>query len=386
MTKINSKKKPHFLKIFILKRIVKNNKIKYNYRKGKIKDVVMKQIGLGFAYKNGKIADISEVDRGLKCECSCPLCGAKLIANKGKKNRHHFKHYRVEECSHYGETLLHLASKQIIKESKEILFPIFDINRGWYSKEKIFSYKQCEEEKKVENIIPDIILYFENNNKIFVEIKVTHEVDEDKIEKLKEIGISTLEIDLSKEIKGREDVLNLEELKEKVLYGKGNRTWVYDKNYKVKQAKYREKQEYEEFLEAMEKIDKEEKRNFYFERAYKRRMKIYNDSIKGLLRKNKFGDLYGFFFLEEENEEVMVTFEQMKSTKCESLRYVLTEYQNGNYRYALSKMGALFENKGKLTGDITITENKVKVEIIKESRLKNWEYEIRVKKPNPKKL
>ncbi len=45
----------------------------------------MKQIGLGFAYKNGEIADISEVDRGLKCECSCPLCGAKLITNKGKK-------------------------------------------------------------------------------------------------------------------------------------------------------------------------------------------------------------------------------------------------------------------------------------------------------------
>lgn len=241
----------------------------------------MVQNGLAFAYKDGKIVDISEVEKGLACDCICPVCGAKLIANKGNKNRHHFKHYRVEECKNYGETLLHLAGKQIIMENKEIILPNFNIHNGDYSLYEKFRYIKAQEEVKVDGIIPDIIIYFKNNKKIFVEIKVTHEVDEEKFKKLKQIGISTLEIDLSFLLNRNDSSLNLNELKELVLYKKYNKEWVYDKNYDNNMKAYQNQIEYEKFLKAMEIIDKEQHRHHNFKMAQKERLNTYDKSIKG---------------------------------------------------------------------------------------------------------
>ena len=52
-------------------------------------------------------------------------------------------------------------------------------------------------EKKVENIIPDVIIWDESD-KIHIEILVTHKVDVQKIEKIVKLGIKVIEIDLSK--------------------------------------------------------------------------------------------------------------------------------------------------------------------------------------------
>ena len=58
----------------------------------------MKKSVMTYALKDNVLTCISDVESGLKCGCICPQCHSVLIAHKGKKNIHHFKHYNSKEC------------------------------------------------------------------------------------------------------------------------------------------------------------------------------------------------------------------------------------------------------------------------------------------------
>lgn len=73
-----------------------------------------KQFNLLYGLRKGTLVHISEVESGLKCECKCPSCDAKLVARKGKKNKHHFAHHATDNCKYGYETSLHFAVKEII--------------------------------------------------------------------------------------------------------------------------------------------------------------------------------------------------------------------------------------------------------------------------------
>ena len=42
--------------------------------------------------ESGGLAHVSEVENGLKCACTCPVCDGALIARQGKIKEHHFAH------------------------------------------------------------------------------------------------------------------------------------------------------------------------------------------------------------------------------------------------------------------------------------------------------
>lgn len=68
--------------------------------------------------ENNHFVHIADVDRGKKCNCVCLECGSPLIASKGSKRQHHFKHAVENECK--GESVIHRAAKQMIRERKQI--------------------------------------------------------------------------------------------------------------------------------------------------------------------------------------------------------------------------------------------------------------------------
>ena len=55
-------------------------------------------------------------------------------------------------------------------------------------------------ERKLGDIVPDVILDIDGQQ-LMVEIAVTHFIDEVKGEKIRELDVSTIEIDLSKLVK-----------------------------------------------------------------------------------------------------------------------------------------------------------------------------------------
>jgi len=70
-----------------------------------------------------ELKHISEVKKGKKCQCRCPACGAKLIAKKGRRKKHHFAHYFVSECAGGAETALHHYAKLLLLQKRQIKLP-----------------------------------------------------------------------------------------------------------------------------------------------------------------------------------------------------------------------------------------------------------------------
>lgn len=161
----------------------------------------MKKTVMTYALKDNFLTCISDVESGLQCGCICPQCHAVLVAHKGKKNIHHFKHYNSQECEKGYQTSLHLLAKEIISNEKRFVIPpvsySFNYNNKFIDipKAKV-KIDKVELETKTGDIIPDIILY-SGKNILLVEIYVTHKIDDEKLNKIRSLGLSTIEIDLS---------------------------------------------------------------------------------------------------------------------------------------------------------------------------------------------
>ena len=151
---------------------------------------------------NGEPAHISEMERGLKCACTCPMCGSDLVAKQGKVQEHHFAHAKDAECAHAVETALHLAAKDILAKRREIVLPAVEITfphstrRTIIAPEQRYAIESVDVEQKLGAIIPDVIARI-RGRELLVEITVTHGVDGGKLKKIKELGLSCIEIDLS---------------------------------------------------------------------------------------------------------------------------------------------------------------------------------------------
>lgn len=188
-----------------------------------------KQLNLIYAFKDNELTHISQVERGLKCDCVCPSCNATLIARKGERVIHHFAHYNTDLCKYVYETSLHLAAKEIISSAKSLWLPAVYLNfDSGRSKELV---KEATEvtvdgvrlEKGMDDIIPDIIVK-SGGKEFIIEICVTHAIDDVKLKKIANKNISTLEIDLSKEDK----TISKEDLKEVLLENSELKYWRYN--------------------------------------------------------------------------------------------------------------------------------------------------------------
>lgn len=182
-----------------------------------------------YALKDGNIVSIDEVPSGKNCGCVCPACGNKLWARKGEQRMHHFAHEPHTHCEYGYESSLHLAAKDILSRSEKMVIPPIYVEFPQSGKPKEFLYPEKEIdidcvklENRFDGIIPDIVVY-SGNKKLFIEIFVTHPIDDEKLKKLKEQNISTIEIDLSKTGKD----ISVEELADMLLNSSLQKTWKY---------------------------------------------------------------------------------------------------------------------------------------------------------------
>lgn len=178
---------------------------------------------------NGELAHISEVENGLKCRCACPVCDGALVAKQGKIKEHHFAHASGEECRHAAETALHLAAKDILAKRKEIVLPEVEVQfphgtrRTVLAPQRRYPVESAEVEQKTGTIIPDVIVEI-SGRQLLVEVTVTHGVNDDKMRKIRELGLSCLEIDLSDAPRD----LGREELEKIVVDGGARKRWLHN--------------------------------------------------------------------------------------------------------------------------------------------------------------
>lgn len=196
---------------------------------------------LPFGLKNGKLVHVSEVEKGLSCGCVCPSCNHPLVARKGNKTKHHFAHYKGKECGYGLETALHYAAKELLETHKKIVIPKVDLKIGpdnkkhWIlSKEREIVFDEVKLEIYYDGVIPDVLVYVKGKP-LMIEITVTHKTNKEKIQKVKEQGISILEVDLA----DFEREFSIEDLEKEVIYNTANKKWLLNiKSEKIKELAY----------------------------------------------------------------------------------------------------------------------------------------------------
>lgn len=157
----------------------------------------MKNIKLPLALdkRTDRLIHISEIEKedAKNFDFVCPACKTELIARMGNKNIHHFAH--KANCDINGESLVHLLAKKVISENSKIVVPIYNpVTLEWQYIEHQYTF--VESEVMYEDIIPDVVIKVKDRL-IFIEIANTHFIDDEKLQKLKKIGIETWEIAVS---------------------------------------------------------------------------------------------------------------------------------------------------------------------------------------------
>lgn len=191
--------------------------------------------------KDGRVRSVDEVDRGLACECVCPACGERVLARQGEVREWHFAHASGADCAAGAESALHLAAKQVLLESGGMVLPAISVSesmtlpdgrigRGTASRNEVWmDFSSVEVEQPVGTIKPDVVAVL-GRTMLFVEIAVTHFIDADKQSVIDQLGVPTVEIDLSKFVReklGWDDVRNI------VVDGVAHKSWRHVLDHKA---------------------------------------------------------------------------------------------------------------------------------------------------------
>lgn len=185
-------------------------------------------VNLAFGRKaDGTVVHISEVERGLACDCACPTCGVPIVAHK-RKRQHHFKHHRSSESCTYGpETNAHYFAKRLLEVVKWITLPerwaTVDGAARLMQSAMRFDFDEVLVEQRLDRIIPDLIVA-KNGNRLLVEIFVTHRCDDAKIAYIRNLGISAVEVDLSRYRTEQDD-----KVIENAFLTKAPRVWLHNR-------------------------------------------------------------------------------------------------------------------------------------------------------------
>jgi hypothetical protein len=204
-----------------------------------------------YALKANELIHISDVEHGLKCGCSCPACNARLIARKGSIKEHHFAHAQGEDCKRGIESMLHIMAKSILEKENRISVPAVHVltkyidgslfmelhdshldtyhqyvqsQEQFLSEAMIIEFEQAVLEQRVDEFIPDIALYT-GNQCLLVEIRVSHGIDEIKLQRIRNAGISLLEVDLS----AYKNAITERELKDVLVSNSEKKKWIYNR-------------------------------------------------------------------------------------------------------------------------------------------------------------
>ena len=222
---------------------------------------------------SGTMTHVSEVSLGAKCLCFCPKCKQPLEAKKGPIKQHHFAHASRSNCKNATETALHKMAKQIIKEQGEIWLPAYsntieDARLDAMKEPLLCRYSNCSVEEDQGQVRPDLIIRLKGRL-LLVEIFVTHQCDEQKIEILRKLGNSAIEIDLSKIPRD----IDFKQLKELVIE-KAPRNWIFNAKGEELQKIITE----ERVIEKWDKIKALNEQTTKLSKAYERPLASFSPS------------------------------------------------------------------------------------------------------------
>lgn len=192
---------------------------------------------------HGNLVHISSVPSGLACGCYCPSeeCSAQLVARfyKDGSKIDHFSHRPGSACKNPHQarmTELHWAAQIYIAKSKVITTPSHSLtlmkstsygeqiiaSRRIQSSPRKITFDSVDMEKVSGSLRPDLIGYLDGRS-LWIEIKVTHSVGDQKSEKIRSLDQPALEIDLS----SHKDIPLSEKTLSEIIHNPDNCRWIH---------------------------------------------------------------------------------------------------------------------------------------------------------------
>lgn len=176
---------------------------------------------------NGQLITIENAIRGLACNCFCISCGEPVIARKGLIREHHFAHSsQKESCNIQRESLLHLYAKEVIRNKLGLQLPPMPGTSESEDQTSWWDFERVDEEVPQPGFQPDLVAHLIDGSQLFIEIAVTSFIDEEKLARIKTVGIHTVEIDL-RELLFSNQPIPSEEVAALILKQTHNKSWIY---------------------------------------------------------------------------------------------------------------------------------------------------------------
>lgn len=162
-----------------------------------------------FGVAEGQLVHVSGVERGLLCECLCPLCREPLVAKKGEELSHHFSHTSVTSCSPNPESLTHRFAKELIARQLRAVLPALEaraqyenhaghVAEAWGREPlSMFEADSAEvESQEFSDVAPDVLLR-KGHQRLLFEVHFRHPVPEEKVERIELHHWPAVEVSLS---------------------------------------------------------------------------------------------------------------------------------------------------------------------------------------------
>jgi len=196
-----------------------------------------------FGKKAGRLWSARQVESGLACDCTCPGCGARLVArNAGQKRCAHFAHHEQSECAGGFESAVHLMAKQLLSEQCRVVIPAWvgtelmpnppvlsDDDGGRHFGESV---NRPAENRDLERVLTEVwlgdyrpdVAAVDQDGELLIEIRVSHAVGDTKARNVQSEGRRMFEINLSGLTQAQAE--DPEAFEKAVLADPGNRHWI----------------------------------------------------------------------------------------------------------------------------------------------------------------
>ena len=181
--------------------------------------------------QSSRLVFVSEVPRGLACQCRCVVCDEPLIARQGAVREHHFAHASGREpCDAGHESVLHLYAKQVIQDAGSLVVPMDEHVGAILGMPLVQSpavrlpLPRVEVEKALADVRPDLLGHTDLGVAVAIEVAYSSFCDMLKIDAFARLGLPVLEIDLRA---FTPEDFNPQAVKEAVLDSVAGKQWLW---------------------------------------------------------------------------------------------------------------------------------------------------------------
>ncbi len=160
-------------------------------------------LALFAVHSSNRFVHVTEVERGLTCDCRCAVCGEPVIALQGDVREHHFAHNsNTQPCASSYESDLHRFAKRVIIEAHGLVVPV---NKAAVhalgladgdGQRILWACTGVEEEVVIGNRRPDLQAVTTAGASVTIEIAYSSFCDVEKRQDYEAMCLPAMEIDL----------------------------------------------------------------------------------------------------------------------------------------------------------------------------------------------